>query len=191
MPVEYVNRKGQKYYLHAGETKTGKPKYFLSTTTDEACLDIIPVGFEIYENPNGQVFMRKKLPKLITDEELELVEREIRRFARLKDSIVERKLTILTIHVADRNDIKRDALREIALFAGRTNIDDIMRNTRTYSALLRFILVDKELRLFQTQRFCFRGSIDDWIYIGGVASLASLADQYVKHLGQDSFYELM
>jgi hypothetical protein len=30
----------------------------------------VPEGFEIYENIGGQVFLRRKTPKLITDEEL-------------------------------------------------------------------------------------------------------------------------
>jgi hypothetical protein len=32
--------------------------------------DRIPEGFEIYENPNAQVFLRRIPPKIITDEEL-------------------------------------------------------------------------------------------------------------------------
>jgi hypothetical protein len=190
MAIEYVNRKGQKYYLHAGTTKTGKQKYFLSMQAGEACLEAIPAGFEIYENPNGQVYVRKPPPKLILDEELAVVEREISRFAHLKNSLLDRKLTALTIYVAD-DDGRRDLLRAIALPFARTNIDELLRQTRTYTALLRFLLVDEEQRLFQTQRYCFRGSIDDWIYIGGSGSLDWLATLYVKHLGQDSFYDLM
>jgi hypothetical protein len=28
--VSYTNRKGEVYYLHAGKTKTGKPRYFVA-----------------------------------------------------------------------------------------------------------------------------------------------------------------
>ncbi len=35
----------------------------------------IPEGFEVYENPNAQVFLRKVQPKTITDEEVEVVKR--------------------------------------------------------------------------------------------------------------------
>jgi hypothetical protein len=31
--------------------------------------------------------------------------------------------------------------------------------------MMQFILDDKEERLFTAQRYCFRGSIDDWIDI--------------------------
>ena len=32
--------------------------------------------------------------------------------------------------------------------------------------MLQFVLTDKANRLFETQRYCFLGSIDDWITIG-------------------------
>lgn len=35
----------------------------------------IPEGFEVYENPNARVFLRKVQPKTITDEEVEVVKR--------------------------------------------------------------------------------------------------------------------
>ena len=35
-----------------------------------------------------------------------------------------------------------------------------------------------------------RFGLDNWIYVGGPAPLADQVDRYIKHLGQDSFYEL-
>ncbi len=62
-----------------------------------------------------------------------------------------------------------------------------------YLPIFRFILVDQEQRLFTAERFCFKGRIDDWITLlsCGEESLQTLATRYVKHLGEDSFYELM
>lgn len=57
-------------------------------------------------------------------------------------------------------------------------------------AVLRFILVDKKARRFVTERFCFRGSVDDWIHIGGPGPLADQVSEYVEHLGRESMYEL-
>ena len=58
-------------------------------------------------------------------------------------------------------------------------------------AVLRFTLEDKEARLFVTDRYCFRGSTDDWIPIGGPGALAHQVEKFVKHLGRDSFYGLV
>ena len=60
----------------------------------------------------------------------------------------------------------------------------------TYRPIMRFILEDKKQRFFIAERFCFRGSVDDWIYIGGPDSLENLLKAYLKHLGQESFYDL-
>ncbi len=57
-------------------------------------------------------------------------------------------------------------------------------------AIMRFVLEDDAARLFVTERFCFKGRIDDWIYVDGPAVLADQVKKYIKHLGQDSFYEL-
>ena len=61
MGVEYTNRKGKKYYLNVGKTKTGKPKYYFSLKTQGQPAEEIPEGYEIYEYPaNGQVFFEKQ-----------------------------------------------------------------------------------------------------------------------------------
>ena len=56
MTITYTNRSLQTYYLHQGTTKTGKPKYFFSKKSEGNLVEQIPDGFEIYENPNAQVF---------------------------------------------------------------------------------------------------------------------------------------
>jgi hypothetical protein len=45
----------------------------------------IPAGYEIYENPNAQVFLRRIPPKIITDEERRVVEEGMRAYATVKD----------------------------------------------------------------------------------------------------------
>ena len=60
----------------------------------------------------------------------------------------------------------------------------------SFMAVMRLVLVDKKTRTFVTERFCFRGSVDDWIHIGGPGTLLSQIHQFVKHLGRESIYEL-
>jgi hypothetical protein len=79
MSVDYVNRKGQTYYLHESRTKTGKLRYYFSTKKGGELADEIPEGYEIYEHPNAQVFLRKVRPKVITDDEVATVERVMQR----------------------------------------------------------------------------------------------------------------
>jgi len=51
VPISYTNGKGKKYYIHVGETNTGKPKYYVALRAHGSLEDVIPDGFEIYEGP--------------------------------------------------------------------------------------------------------------------------------------------
>jgi hypothetical protein len=44
--LSYKNRRGDRYYLHVGRTKTGKPRYFIAKTHGEGTLDAMPEGYE-------------------------------------------------------------------------------------------------------------------------------------------------
>ena len=57
--MSYTNRRGQRYYLHAGTTKTGKRRYFVASAVGEGVLAEMPEGFEIVESINGVVSVRR------------------------------------------------------------------------------------------------------------------------------------
>jgi hypothetical protein len=190
MSVHHVNRREQTYYLHQGITKTGKPKYFFSKKSEGSLVDRIPDGFEVYENPNAQVFLRKIQPKLITDEEVALVDQGMKQFSEVKYYLIDVKKDTITIYEAAQ-DV--DALAEHFAFFPRAQekgIQSILARTLSYSPVMQFVLTDEDRRRFVTQRYCFLGSIDDWINIGGPDELQNLVKKYVKHLGQESYYSL-
>jgi hypothetical protein len=62
MNIKYTNRAGKIYYLHIGKTNKGTDKYFFSRKRRDLA-ERIPNGYEIYENVNAQVFLRKIQPK--------------------------------------------------------------------------------------------------------------------------------
>jgi hypothetical protein len=104
----------------------------------------------------------------VTPEEVAVVKEGVRRFAPGQKCLVDlRKADIIIYHS------KRGSL---------------------YEKILRFTLDDKEERTFRIQRWCFMGSIDDWIDLwesGGIGKLPDLVREFCPHIGQDSFYELM
>ena len=79
MIVEYTSRTGKLYYLHIGKTKKGNDKYFFSSKKNGNLAQNIPKGYEIYENVNAQVFLRKVQPKIILDEELKIIKQELQK----------------------------------------------------------------------------------------------------------------
>lgn len=190
MTVTHTNRKGKTYYLHQGTTKTGKPKYFFALRDEGELVETIPPGYEIYENPNAQVFLRKKPASIITDEEVATVKVGMQQYCPLEHFIVDVKKNAIVIHTADQDvDLLVDALSFLP-GARSTKTKAVLHRALTFSPMLQFVLVDIVNRLFETQRYCFLGSIDDWMTIGNLDVLPKLVKAYVKHLGDESYYEL-
>jgi hypothetical protein len=190
MTVTHTNRKGKTYYLHQGKTKLGNPKYFFALRDEGDLVETIPSGYEVYENANAQVFLRRTTAQIITDEEVAVVESGVRQYCSLEHYIVDVKKNAIVIYTPDQDvDLLADTL---SILAGSrdTRVRAVVERALTYSPMLQFVLTDKAGRLFETQRYCFLGSIDDWISIGNEEKLTRLVSTYVKHLGEDSFYDL-
>ena len=187
MTIEYTNRKGQIFYLHQGITKTGKPKYFFSLRREGEAVEKIPVGFEIYENPDARVSLRRKQPKIISDDEVRMVDQAMKRLCNLEYYQIDVKKDTITIYTGEENTGPLEALFGPT---AKGKLKELLNRYVPYTAVLRFVLRDKEKREFTVERYCFRGSIDDWIEIGEVGKLKELVREYVKHLGEETFYEL-
>jgi len=190
--ITYTNAKGQTYFLHQGRTKTGKPTYYFALKREGPLADSIPDGYEMYENPNAQVFLRRIPPQLITDEERQIVADGMRKYASVRDYKIDVKGKALVVYLADQDS---DALAGIfrdypSSPEEKARLMTVLRQQLHYSPMLQFILADEKRRCFWPQRYCFRGSIDDWIGIGLPDTLSNVVKMYVKHLGNESYFEL-
>ena len=200
MAMQYTNRIGKTYYLREGKTKTGKPRYFFSAQKNGKgeTLDHIPDGYEVYEHPeNAQVFLRKKRPKLITDIEKQFVKKHADALKRSKRYRVDCKDEHITIYesntdIGDLKNIFGIFFKHTSARSG-VDLDDTLTTLANvtdqhYTAMLRFRLIDKEQRMFTAERFCFRGAIDDWIYLDGPDDLENLVKS-INLLGTDKFFD--
>lgn len=59
-----------------------------------------------------------------------------------------------------------------------------------YIPIMRFILIEREQRVFAAQRWYISGSIDNWVDINGTGQIADLARTLVPRLGTDAYVEL-
>ncbi|BAY41688.1 hypothetical protein NIES2111_60840 (plasmid) [Nostoc sp. NIES-2111] len=140
--------------------------------------------------PTLRFFLRKIEPSMITGKEKLIVEEAIKKKSQVKDSILDIKKEIITIYTPDQNI---GLLSELINFTSADKLKEaqaVLKRSISYSPMLRFILIDEHQRIFITQRYCFLGRIDDWINIGDSNNLQALVKKYVKHLGQESFFEL-
>jgi hypothetical protein len=193
MPFTHASRRGKTYYLHVGKTKTGKDKHFCSTKSDGTLLDAVPEGFEVYENPDGLVYLRRKTRTLLTPEELGCVEEAVKRETSLKDYEFKIEHDQDTITVFTINDDPKAMLEALNPFRARHEhfVREFALRSGTFTAMMRFRLVNSQKRLFDAERFCFRGSVDNWIPISRSEKLPALAKRFVTHLDKESFYDLM
>lgn len=150
----------------------------------------IPDGFEIYENPNAQVFLRRIQPKIITDEEIATVDKGMKKFSSLQYYQIDVKKNTIYVYTLHRNVAGLSEIFSEFSFRKEVDIQNQLTRSISYSPILRFVLDDEQKRIFMTERFCFLGSIDDWIEIGEPDILLKLVEKYVKHLEKESFYEL-
>ena len=190
VPITYTNAKGKTYYLHRGMTKTGKPKYHFAMQSEGTVAESIPDGFEIYENPNAQVFLRRIPPQRITDAERQVVDEGMRKYADVQYYKIDVRGNAIEIHMAHQDS---ETFREMFTRArpdlDPTQIAALVAQAVHYSPMMQFLLEDTQRRQFTAQRYCFIGSIDDWIDIGH-GPLAILVKRYVKHLGNESYFDL-
>lgn len=187
MSIEHASRSGKTYYLHVKSGKAGKPNFFFSTDAKGSLADDVPNGYEIYENIGGQVFLRRIPKKFITDEELEITRRALTAHGGQWRFKTEVKNKIITIYETDAHERLSDA--RIPWIDPEKEKQFRIQHAY-YQAVLRFILTSHPQRQFSAERFCFRGSVDDWIGLGPPATLPDLIKKFVKHLGNESFYDL-
>lgn len=195
--MEYTNRKGNRYFVFEGKTKTGKPKYFASrrASSDKGVrVDKLPRGFEIAEHPStAAVTVRRVKPTRILPDEATLVEHlaaEASIYSSIKTDVRGDQIIVYT---PDRDPGHVDEMLS-SLLGNSVDSRGMAEWTAThtnYTAVLRLTLQDEDDRSYTAERYCFRGSIDGWILLANQGTLETLSEELFSHLGQDSFYDLM
>jgi hypothetical protein len=196
MPVTYTNRKGVTYTLCRTATKTGKTRYvFVRDPTGRETVETIPEGWEIRESVNGIVSLAKARERHLLPEEIATVKAALEAHPKTQNYRLDAKPERLVIY--GREGPAADALFEaVAAYGGiavpsdlKQRLRDDMERYSRFTPILRFILTDAETRDFRAERWCFRGRIDDWIFVDS-GKLASLAETLIPTLGTDAFFEL-
>jgi hypothetical protein len=195
MPVTYTNWRGVTYYLCRGVTKTGKPRYYFARQPKSEPVEQIPEGWKISESINGVVSLVKDRPARIRPEEVAAVEAAVQWHPKSHNYRVSVKRNRIEIYerVGPDADELITRLREVGLLvpgrAGR--LREMLEGRARFTPVLRFILEDVEERTFRTERWCYLGSIDDWIDVGPMGPVDRLARHWVPKLGTDALFEVV
>ncbi len=193
MPITYTNRKGFKYFLCKGVTKTGKPRYYFAKEQKGEPVDEVPQGYEIEESVNAVVSLVKIRPKLIPYAEWTCVEDALARHPKARNYriAVKDKQVIVYEGVGWDVDKMMDIFKGFPILPNARERLEADRDRYTqYTPVMRFILDDQETREYHAERWCYSGSIDDWIYAGHSGKIDKLAKKLIPKLGTDDFFEL-
>jgi hypothetical protein len=194
MPISYTNRKGSTFFLCQGETKTGKVHYYFAREPKGKEINGMPPGYEISESVNGVVSLVKIRPRLIPAEEIALVEAALERHPDRDNYRVDVKHDQIVIYEGTGPDVEEILAvfgKNIPRPAGAIEqLKAQMEQYRRFAPVMRFILSDPQTRTYSAERWCYSGSIDDWIIIGSPGKLGRLARKLISSLGTDAFFEL-
>ena len=189
MAVSYANRKGRKYYLHQGLTKTGKPRYYFSRDENGMLVNDIPEEYEISESINGIVSLVKKRPKRINTTELQIIEESIKRYNKARDY----RINVRTDEIEIYERVGQSPMqlwKKLGLGQLDANLRKQLRKEEQiysqFTPILRFILCDEKQRFFKIKRMCYSGSVGNWIDVEDASLLSDLAEKVIPSLGNES-----
>lgn len=193
MPYSYTNRQGKTHYFRAVQTKTGKYRYYVTKSTEYPDLiEDVPRDFEVTELPeDAKVVIRKIKAVHTTQEEKEIVFDAIDEFSAIKDFFVYAEEDFLSVYHSQFSSTggqEESLSREEAIKYLGKGIERWMR----FITSIRFRLVDKKNRLFQTERVVFSGFFDHSFHpVGEIGAIEDVARNYGQHLGKDSFFDII
>jgi len=192
MPVTYTNRKGVTYYLCRGVTKTGKPRYYFAREIKGEPADEIPEGFTISESVNAVVSLVRDRPSHILPDEIAWVEASVKRHPKAHNYRVSPKPDRIEIYERvgpDADDLIAGLSGISGLFAAQAGqLRELQDRYAQFTPVLRFILADAERRTFRVERWCYLGSVDDWINVGTEGPVAEVAREWIPRLGTDRMF---
>ena len=128
---------------------------------------------------------------MITELETKLIEKELKKLDATTLYVTDVKGEEIVIYQSNENvENLKEIFGSISPFHDASRVENIIKSETTYAPIMKFILDDEKERTFVVNRYCFRGSIDDWIDIGAPMHLKEASKVFLEHLGKDSFYEL-
>ena len=188
--IHYTNCKGKTYYLHAATTKTGKTRYVMTRTAENA-LTRLPEGYVITESVNGQVSVGRIQPRLITELEEARVKSELEKLGLINYRIAVKRTYITIYEPLNHEDDYSSVLEQMNVFPIMMKKILVKRIAKgPFEPVMRFCIIDKEERLFDVERMTYRG-YGGWRSLHASGTLTELIQRYLKHLGKDSFFDLM
>lgn len=187
--VEYENRRGVRYFLHRRVDRRGRERFVFARSLGDGAMPEVPDGYQIQESVNGTVSLVKIQARVIRELEEELVRAAVARVRSSARREGDHFVSVAMFEVEAKGETI--FVHEGTGFGGVNFVGRVvMTRPSRFHPVLRFDLVDRDERAFEVRRMTWRGD-GGWSYPLRRGPLRELVKDTVKHLGQDSFFNLM
>jgi hypothetical protein len=188
--LTYTNRYGERYYLHAGRTRTGKLRYFVAKTSAEGMPDAMPEGYEFTESINGVVSVRciKRRGPQAPEQHMELVRAEMRQHSHLRCYRAENVRGEIVIFEPSSGLILEAERASLCGIRGIQSAFDFPAARIRYAPIMKFTPCGAGC--YSVHRMTYRGQ-GGWSWPLANGPLAKLAARFIEKIGTDAFFDLM
>lgn len=192
--LAYTNRRGDVFYLHAGKTKTGKPRYFVAKKVGDGALAAMPEGWEFTESVNCVVSVRRIDPEVptIPAEDLAVVRAELGRRAHLRfhraDAV---QGSIIVFEPQGGVSLEGIAVTAKSLGMDPRLVEQRLAGLQTrnrYTPVLKFTPCGRDG--YALHRMTYRGD-GGWSWELKRGPLAKVAAKILRLVGTERFFDLM
>ncbi|MBS3812360.1 hypothetical protein KGY64_00890 [Candidatus Bipolaricaulota bacterium] len=198
MAVEYENEIGIEYILQKPEDDDDPDSYFFSSRDVGERVEELPGGYEVYEDPEHEVFLVQEGGDPVPEEDVATVRGALEDIDHLNEyeNLYRVETFDDSIWVYLTDDTPETITDVINWFPEEEEriLDEISRGNFTYSAYLKFCRGGENRDTYYVYRRMFSGlqerDSDRWLFVSGEEDIREAASKYLPHLEQDSFFEL-
>jgi len=189
MTVKYTNQQGQKYYLHKKLTKRGNFRYYFSKDDKLNLVDKIPEAYEIYENPMGQVFLRKKNKNYIREEDVRLVEKLIATHTDFEHFYINSSNNSIILYLPDIDIEDVSGMLNITLSGDEVKLNQFSPGNLTYSPFIK-INHNKKSEDYSLEKVDPEDRFKRWRHIDTTKDINSLIMSNLKEFHNNRYSKL-
>jgi len=193
MVKEFKTIKGKTYYLKSRKTKKGNTTYYMTSKLDEACLNEVPKEYEVFEKYDlGVFYIRRKKPSKFSKKDIAIIENELKKCSSVDAYQLDVYGEEIKIYIAENaNGLDLMMKKYFNASLDKNKVLAARNALLRYEERLKINFQDNnDFKGFEVMRYCYRGSIDDWIVIDAGEDLKELAEKNIFHLGKESYFDL-
>ncbi|GEM_PF-3781429 len=192
MAKEFKNSRDVAFYIKSKLTKKGNTTYFMTKKLDKECLDEEPQGFEVFEKPDSRtIFIRRRKPNKFGLKGVNTIKKELEKNKNVADFRIDVNGDEVKVYTTDieasRESIFDGGLSQ--LLNSKDKLDFFKKRFQRYEERMRIKLMEKkEEKEYLVYRYCYRGSVDDWIIIDAGEDLIEMAKN-LQLIGTEEYFE--